>query len=165
MRLMPSMLFAAVALGAAPAALACEDPRNIIIALRETVPETVEPGEVVLEVDRASMETIKAREEVIVFDKPAVRYPSGEPGPSEFRYDISYATFRVVRVVQGEFADALARIEVSLWSTCKFISGPEGRFLVGRPTVDSEGIHYVAAHWLTAAEYDQQYERYQKAHN
>ena len=141
---------------AAPAALACENPDDIIIALRDVAPEAVEPGEVVLELDRDGMEIIKAREEVIKFDKPTVVSPTGEPGETEMRFDVSYATFRVVRVLQGDFTYPVARINVSLWSTCKSIGGPQRKFVVGWPMTDSEGIPYIKARWLKAAEFDAQ---------
>lgn len=147
----------------APVAFACENPDDITIALRDTVPEVVEPGEIVLELDLAGIEIIKAREEVIKLDKPATKYPSGEPGSSEIRYVGSYATFPVVRVVQGDFAGALARIDVSLWSTCQFISGPEGKFLIGRPVTDRDGISYIKARWLRAVEFDTQHEQDREA--
>jgi hypothetical protein len=57
-----------------------------------------------------------------------------------------------VRVVHGDFAEPFARINVSLWSTCEFISGPQGRFLVGRPATDREGISYVVPRWIKSTE-------------
>lgn len=147
----------------APAALACENPDDIVIALRYTPPAIVEPGEVVLELDSASMEIIKAREEVIKFGNPATVYPAGESSTSEMRFDVSYATFPVVRVVQGDFPGTLARINMSLWSTCQFMSGPEGKFLVGSPLTDHDGIPYIKARWLKAAEFDTQHEQDREA--
>lgn len=154
-----------VAVMTAPAALACENPDNIVIALWKAPPAAMEPGEVVVEVDFASMKTIQTREVVLALDKPAVQSPIGEPVNAEMRYFVSYATFPALRVVRGDFADKVVRIETSLWSSCTFIGGSEGKYVVGRPAVDGDGISYIKVRWLKAAAYDAQHEQNREAAN
>ncbi len=142
------VLATAAAMLAAPTVLACENPDDSSVALREFQPTVQEPGEVVLELDWSHMKILKAREETIE--------------DLQWTFDVLYATFDVVRVIDGDFEDKQARINVSLSSTCWSLGGPGARFVVGRPAMDREGIPFIVPRGLTWSELRTQRDQDQK---
>ena len=143
---------------AAPVAQACERPDDIRVALRIYPPAIQEPGEVVLELDPASMVMVKVREDVFELDQDA----QASPKKDYMTFDVVYATFDVTRVIGGDFADKQARISATLTSTCSRIGAPGAHFLVGRPETDDDGIPYIVPRGLTWSELRTQRDQDQK---
>jgi hypothetical protein len=139
----------ALALFAAPGALACEDPADSVTALREAAPRVAQPGDVVLELDAKSMETFTT------------------PARDGLGFDNSYATFDVKRVVVGKFNGRKATIMLtynSCWDLGLSKSAPV-YLLAGPEKMNVDGTKYLPTRVMTAAEIRSQFLSDQKAGN
>ena len=122
-------------------AFACEDPDSVTIALRDAPPESVQDGEIVLELDSASMTIIK-REPTEV-----------ESQGHRISFSNDFASYRIVRVLAGSFAEPTARVPFS-HSSCRFLGGRTSglSYLVARPATEDDGFAYLLPRPITGAD-------------
>lgn len=133
-------MLALASLIAAPLALACENPNDTVSALRDVIPKAIQPGDVVLELDVASM-------------KAFVGEPQIE-GAEGYRtaFVNSYATFDVKRVVAGAFEGNKATILLGN-STCWRLRSPTATYLMAGPEeANEDGTRFLPTRGMTAAE-------------
>lgn len=133
-RALAATISISVAVFAAAPALACEGPQFHSYALRSAPPEVVNPGELVLELDTDSMQTLTR--------PPSVFEIEGR------KFDLShtYGVFDVQRVHTGSYVEKQATIPLGFGVGCWFLyEGPDARYLVASPAVDEDGFAYLVA--------------------
>jgi hypothetical protein len=148
-------VMAVLALLASPGALACEDPDNVTITLRDTPPDFFEAGEIVLELDANSWSVIER--------PPLVVEGQGH----ELIFDRTFASYKVVRVLAGQYTEPTARVLMT-YDSCHDLgggmSGPS--YLVVRDVVEEEdGFIFLRPRPITGKELRLQWEAEQKADN
>lgn len=147
------LVVAALALVAAPAALACEDPDNIYYVLRSASPASVGPGEFVLQVDVASRRDVT--------EAPTI-YKIGD---NEFQLSNTFAVYDVMRVHSGSFADTQVRIPTMMTSCTGFATAEDASYFVGHWRVEPDGGRALMVKSITRGELLAEQPANQKAAN
>lgn len=123
-----------VAVIAAEPALACEGPEFHSYALRSTPPEVVNAGELVLELDTDSMQTLTRPSSVFEVQRHKIEFSN------------TYGVFDVKRVHTGSYLEKQATIPLGFGVGCWFLyEGPDARYLVASSAVDEGGFAYLVA--------------------
>lgn len=144
-----------VTLLASPDSFACENPDDITISLRDTPPDIVEVGEMVLELDSSSMSVIERPPMVV------------EVQGHELVFDRVFASYNVVRVLAGQYGEPTARVSM-MSNSCHHLGGGASGFsyLVARAVVEEDdGFTYLQPRPITGAELRLQWKEKQKAAN
>jgi len=139
---------------AAPVTLACENPDNITISLRDAPPENVEPGVIVLELDAGSMQVIERKPTII------------KEQEFSLQLDNRLASYNVVRVLVGPYSEPTARVSMYTDSCHELGGGTSGfSYLVARSVVEEGGFTFLEPRPITGAELRAKWDKTPEAAN